>query len=244
MVVVAGGADRIVGTDNFSDYPDSMKALPKVGDMQPNIELIVRLRPDLVFSVSSAHHPALAKSLGNVDIPLFVVRADRLDDIPRAVTRIGGILGTSTIAIASGAELVSELDSERRSRTRTPRVLFALWLEPLYVAGRETFVDDLIELTGGVNAVQVRGWPQLSFESLVSDPVDLIVIATDIGRREQLADLLKSRSPWRDLSAVKAGFWYVVHEDRFSRPGPRTVEAARDLNQVLDLWEQSQELVK
>lgn len=240
MVIAAGGGERIVGTDSFSNYPDSLKSLPKVGDMQPNVELITRLRPDLVFAVGSTHHPALAKSLGNVDIPLFVVRTDRLDDVSRVISRLGEVLGTTVTAQTARDNLSRELDSQRRNRTRKPRVLFALWLEPLYVAGKETFVDDLIELCGGVNAVQVRGWPQLSLESLVSEPVDLIVLATEVNRREQLRGFLSSRPPWRELSAVKSGFWYVVDEDRFSRPGPRIVEAARDLNQVIDLWEQRQ----
>src|SRR6476620_2867245 len=70
MVYAIGAGNRIVGTDDFSDEPASVKALPKVGGMQPNIEKIVALKPDLVLATTNGNHPNLSPALAAVHIPL------------------------------------------------------------------------------------------------------------------------------------------------------------------------------
>jgi iron complex transport system substrate-binding protein len=107
------------------------------------------------------------------------------------------------------------------------------------VAGRNTFVDDLIELCGATNAVPVSGWPEYSLEALAAHPPELMVLATPQSA-DQLQRFFRATVPWNELGAVQSGFWYVVDEDRFARPGPRIFAAAEDLNRILDQWEQRQ----
>lgn len=240
MVIAAGAESRIVGTDDFSDSTAAVKTLPKVGDMQPNVELVAGLHPDLVLAVNTAGTAGLARSLENLKIPLYVARIERLADVPRTIRRIGELLETESTAEKFARDLESALGAQRRQRNRTPRVLVAVWLDPLFVAGRESFVDDLLSLTGAVNAVDASGWPQYSLEALVTNPPDLIVIANKARSRSELQDFFRTTAPWSELEAVRSGFWYVVDENRFSRPGPRIVEAAAELNQVIDQWEQRQ----
>lgn len=240
MIAAAGALDRIVGTDNFSNDPPSVRRLPKVGDMQPNVELIGQLRPDLVLTVATTTHPALGRSLGTLGIPLFVAKVDRLDDVPRVIRTLGRIFDTAAVADRGADHLVSQLDSVRRSRARRPRVLFAVFLDPLYVAGRNTFIDDLFELTGAANAVAADGWPQYSLEAVAADPPDIIIVASKARSREQLQRFFLETPPWSDLRVVKQGFWYVVDEDRFARAGPGIPEAAAELAEILDQWEQKQ----
>lgn len=240
MIAAAGALDRIVGTDNFSNEPPSVKALPKVGDMQPNAELIGQLRPDLVLTVASTTHPALGRSLETLGIPLFVARVDRLDDVPRVIRTLGRIFDTSSVAERNAKNFENEIDALRRSRAQRPRVLFALFLDPLYVAGRNTFIDDLLHLTGASNAVATDGWPQYSLEAVAADPPDIIIVASKTRTREQLERFFRETPPWSDLPVVKRGFWYVVEEDRFARAGPVIPVAAAELAEILDQWEQKQ----
>jgi iron complex transport system substrate-binding protein len=109
-------------------------------------------------------------------------------------------------------------------------VLFAVWTDPLYVAGRKTFTDDLFVLAGAENAVEADGWPQYSLESVVAKPPDIILYPRGAVTPEQIAALL-ARAPGVH-SRVEA-----LDEDVFQRPGPRVGEAAAALNAILDKWE-------
>jgi ABC-type hemin transport system substrate-binding protein len=224
-----GAGHRIVATDDFSNFPAAAQTLPKVGGMQPNIEKIAALRPDLVIASTEGNHPNLAPALAAAKIPLFVVRTDRLEQIPRTMMRLGGIVG-ATRTDAAAKELRDAIEKQRRVRSKRHRVMFAVWTDPLYVGGRETFTDDILRLTGAENAVQVTGWPQYSLESLLAHPPDLILYPKGAVTPQQI-DALRKRVPELKAEIV------AVDEDIFQRPGPRVADAARALNAILDARE-------
>ena len=228
IVYAIGAGNRIAGTDDFSDEPAAAKTLPKVGGMQPNIEKIVALKPDLVLATTNGNHPNLSPALAAVHIPLYVVRTDRLDEIPRAMERIAALLNTPSAA-ASG--LRAAIARQKKTRANAPRVLFAVWADPLYVAGRKTFSDDLFELTGATNAVPVDGWPQYSLESLVAQPPDLLLYPSKPVSRAQIDKMLSVSPDLKRRVTVVA-----VDENLFTRPGPRVAQAAQELNRILDSW--------
>lgn len=228
IVSAIGAGDRIIGTDDFSDEPAAAKALPKVGGMQPNIEKIVALKPDLVLATTNGNHPNLSPALAAVHIPLYVVRTDRLDEIPRAMDRIAMLLNVSS---AAAADLRAAIARQKKTRANPPRILFAVWADPLYVAGRKTFSDDLFELTGATNAVPVDGWPQYSLESLVAQPPDLILYPSKPVSRAQIDKMLNVSADLKRRVTV-----VPVDENLFTRPGPRVALAAQELNRILDSW--------
>lgn len=235
LVSAAGASGRIVGTDDFSNYPPSVRGLPRVGGLQPSVELIATLRPDLVIASSSGNQASIAPALSGAGIPLFVVKTDRISDVPRAIRRLGEILDSPGAGRA--ADSIDEgLEASRRVRARRPRVLLLVWADPLYVAARRTFVDDLLRLCGAENAVpaNVTGWPEYSMEMLLKNPPDMIVFPSTSVRRESLEALFARDPRWRDLDVVRGARYFGVDEDVFTRPGPRVVEAARELNALLD----------
>jgi ABC-type Fe3+-hydroxamate transport system substrate-binding protein len=227
IVFAIGAGDRLAGADDFSDEPAAAKALPKVGGMQPNIEKIVALKPDLVLASTSGNQPNLATALAAVHIPLFVVRTDRLDEIPAAMERLAALLHAPRADAAQ--ELRARIAQQKRTRTHPPRVLFAVWADPLYVAGRRTFADDLLVLAGARNAVEVDGWPQYSMESLVANPPDFILYPSKPVSTAQIEKLL-AVSPGLSKRIRVVG----VDENLFTRPGPRVARAAAELNRILD----------
>jgi len=228
-----GAGEKIVGTDDYSNEPVAARTLPKVGGLQPNIEKIITLRPDLVLATTSGNHPTLPSALAAAGVPLFVLRTDRLDQIPAAMIRLGGVLGVPRAS--DSARLVAEqIARERRRRRRPPRLLFTVWADPLYVAGRQTFSGDLMELTGAQNSVHSRGWPQYSMESLTESPPDVMLFPGKSVSRAQCERLLASVPGLKERITI-----VEVDEDRFTRPGPRVGEAARDLNRILDQWERA-----
>jgi ABC-type hemin transport system substrate-binding protein len=228
MIFAVGARRKLAGTDDFSDYPPPAKALPKVGGTQPNVEKIIALKPDLVLASASSVPPGLEPSLRAAAIPLVWIRTDRLADVPAAMGLVGAHLGVLDVPVHV-ARLRDAIDRQKRTRAHPPRVLFAVWTNPLYVAGRETFVGDLLEHCGATNAVTVNGWPQYSLESLVANPPDIILYPNLSVTPRAMNELLDAAPGLRGRVRVVA-----VEENVFVRPGPRVVEAARQLNAILD----------
>jgi len=232
-LVAIGAGDSIVGTDDFSNYPPSVRGLPKLGGMSPSVERIAALEPDLVLASTSANQPSLPPVLQSIGVPFFVTRVERIAEVAPFIRRLGEVVG------ATGAEeqarvFETGLARERRTRRARPRVLFVLWADPLFVSGRDTFIDDLFELTGAQNFVEasIKGWPQYSYETLVADPPDIVIVAAG---DEVLAGVRAKLDP----IATRKIVYRRVDEDLFSRPGPRLVQAARELNTIVDEWEMS-----
>ena len=230
MMYAIGGEKLLVATDDNSDFPVAAKRLPKVGAMQPDVEKITALKPDLVIASTEGNQPSLAPALAAVNIPLFVVKTDRLEEIGPAMARLGGIIG-STRADEVATALEARIESQRRTRAKSPRVLFAVWADPLYVGGQSTFIDDVLRVTGGTNAVNVDGWPQYPLESLIASPPDIIIYPGKAVPREALERLFGARPEL--LRTVQL---IPVDDNLFTRPGPRVSEAAQALNGLLDRW--------
>jgi iron complex transport system substrate-binding protein len=230
IVFAIGAGSRVVATDDFSNAPAPAAALPKVGGVQPSVEQIVAARPDLVLALSGSNVPSLSAALGAAHIPLFVARTERLTDVGRLMGRLGDVLSAPDAGQAV-RRFGAAISAQHRSRSRSPRVVFIVWTEPLYVAGRETFLDDLLALTGARNAVDAKGWPQYSLESVVATPPDVILYPAKSVQPAQIEAFLRHVPRLRESTVV------AVDENRFTRPGPHVGEAAADLNRILDAWE-------
>jgi iron complex transport system substrate-binding protein len=235
LVAAAGGLDRIVGVDSDSDYPPPVGTLPKVGHLHPSLEAIAALRPDLVIASTSGNPPSLEGSLAALGVPLYVVRTDRLDDIPPAIRSIGQLFG------GGGEDLAARL--ERALAASPPgagavRVLLMLWPDPLFVAGRETFVSDLIERAGGTNAVAMRGWPTYSLETLIENPPDVILYPQDAIPPEVIARLSAEGSLWTRVPAIRNGRLHPIPDDLVLRPGPRIAQGLTAIETILKMEEE------
>ena len=225
MVIALGAGDRIAGTDDFSADAMPGRNLPRVGGVPPNLEKIVAVRPDLVIANAAGLQPNIGRALAAVHIPLLVVSNERLDDIARSMTAVGKAIGTGSAPAV--ANLNASLARQRRVRPHPPRVMLAVWTDPLYVAGGNTFGGDLIALCGARNAVEVNGWPQYSLESFVANPPDLLLYPNHSVTPEAVHALL-ARAGTKNVEAVP------VDENLFTRPGPRVGDAAAMVNAILD----------
>lgn len=234
LAFATGCGDRVVGTDDHSDYPAAAKKLPKVGGVEVDLERLLALRPTVVVASTIADESRLARVLNRAAVPLVLVKTDRLVEVGPAQRRIGEILGCSEMSGKSSLE--EELRRQKRMRSPAPRVLFLAWDNPLYVAGRGTFADDLLELSGATNAVPatVTGWPQYSREALLAARPDVVIFPVESLSAEEVHTRFTADPVWSEVPAVREGKLYVVDEDLFTRPGPRVTAAARELNAILD----------
>ncbi len=235
IAYAVGAGDRLVGDTTYCDYPEEAKKVSKIGDtLQPNIEKILALRPQLVLVSTASQLEAFTKQLSEHGISVYVTDPHDLDGVFRSIANLGKLLNQqerSDQVVAALRARAASVESAVRS-SKPVRVFYQLSEEPLYTAGRESFVSDLIQRAGGVSVTaDVPGaWPRYSEEAVVAAHPEAIILPTGGSMGEansKVADGLK-RSP-----AVLGGRVYKINGDLLSRPGPRSVDGLEELARAM-----------
>ena len=227
-VLFALGAEaRLVGVTDFCDYPPAARAKPSVGGMvNPNLEAIVALRPDLVIATTEGNREETFTQLKRLGVPTYLVAAHRVSDVTDLIARLGALTGSQHAA----APLLRRLEQRVAAVARAvaplphPRVLYVLWPEPLIVPGREALVTELIRLAGGqsVTADEADAYPRLSLESAVARAPEVILLANHGANTGPIDE-----ERWRRLTslpAIRAGRLHRVNGNLLHRYGPRVVD--------------------
>lgn len=231
IVYAIGAGERLVGNTTYCDYPDEAKSVQKVGDtLQPNIERILALRPNLIFISTSSQLEAFARQLSEHGIPVYVSDPHDLEGVILSIENIARLLNRQQ----QGGELVSKLRGritavEAAVKNRKPvRVFYQLSAEPLYTAGRDAFVTDLIKRAGGlsVTADLPEAWPRYSQEAAVAAQPEAIVLPTGGSMGEANADVAAGL---RQAPAVLNGKVFKINGDLLVRPGPRAIDGLEQL---------------
>lgn len=226
-VCALGACDRIVATDDFSDWPERVKALPKAGGLfNPNPELIVSLKPDLVLV---SKYGRLYETLERAGLTVYAVRTETYQDIFRTARTLGKLLGLEAQAERLVAQIQREVYQEesRAAQAKTrPRVYYEIDPTP-YTVGPESFIGLLIQKARGVNIIpkELGLFPKISPELVVERNPEVIV-ATYPGALETI----RNRPGWSRVSAVQNGRVCVFtggQDNLLSRPGPRVSQGLR-----------------
>ncbi len=231
-----GGEDRLVGVTDFCDWPPAARDKPRVGGMVgPNLETIVALRPDLVIATDEGNSQSTFDQLARLGVPVYVVRARRLEQAIEVLDRMGELTGR-TAAVAPLVERlrarVRRVVEAVRSHGRR-RVLYVLWADPIIVPGRDGLVTELVTLAGGISvtAGASGAYPRLGLEAVVALNPDVIVLARHGGDQTPVL-----RATWERLAAlpaIRAGRVHAVDGSILHRYGPRVVDGLEALARII-----------
>ena len=220
-----GHCARLVGVDRYSDYPASVRKLPQLGGgMDPNVEAIVALRPDVVLMAKSSRVGQRLESLG---IKVVALEPKSHADVQRVMLKLGQLLEVSDAqriwrAIDAG---VSAAAQSIPANLRGAKVYFEVNQGP-YAAGELSFIGETLTRLGAKNIVPAKlgPFPKLNPEYIVRANPDLIMI----GQRS--ADGLQQRPGWQSIRALRENRLCVFPTEESNvlvRPGPRMAEGAR-----------------
>jgi iron complex transport system substrate-binding protein len=231
-IIALGGAEQIVGRTRYDIAPEVVSRPSIGGGLDPSIDAIVALQPDLVINWERDKWRKSTERLKALGIPTFSMRAQDTADVLRSVEQLGHLLGRDSIASDLVQRLRSGL-SEIRASTRAlphPRVFYVVFNDPPMTTGPGTFVDQLIDAAGGVSIFDdaKQDWPTVSLEEIVHRDPDLIVLPYG-ERGAATLERLRHDAGWRELRAVRSGHVVTVESNLVNRPGPRLVEAASAL---------------
>jgi iron complex transport system substrate-binding protein len=220
MVIALGGREALVGVDDYSARSPAAAGLPSVGGLyNPSLEAVVALAPDLVVLVPSAEQRGFTERLEALGIPRLVLDPVSFDDVLAAIERIGAALGREREAAARvGAIRATRARVEAAARPLPVlRGVLVLQREPLFVAGRGTFVDDMLRSLHVTNlaAEQPGHWPRLAREWLLAAAPELIVDSSP-----DPEPALSHWSRWPSLPAVAKGAVVSVPVGVATLPGP------------------------
>jgi iron complex transport system substrate-binding protein len=236
IVFALGDGDRLAGDTDFCDYPpEASRKLHVGGVVNPNLEQIVALMPDLILATTSINRRQTVDALDRMGLPVYVTNPRSIEEMVRSVEHLGVALGTEKSAATLAGELRSRLsDLDRRLATIPPRrALLVVWTDPLTSVGGDTFPADALRRAGGRSVVDTGGeWPHVSLEEIVRlQPEFLVFAGAHGGDTQRKIAGLRTRPGWRDLEAVRRGETVVVSES-ILRPAPRIVDAVEQLARV------------
>ncbi len=228
--------EEIAGVTGFCDYPDEAELKEKVGSFsKPNIERIIRLKPDIIFSTSLEQNPVVDK-LKTLGYRVEVIYPQNMEELFSNIRDIGSYTNTAKAAedlleqmktrLVRIQEKVKLITEQKRKR-----VFIEIWYEPITTVGPGSFVDELVTLAGGVNIAYdaPRRYSRFSPELVIRRDPEVIIMGY-MDMKGRWAKALKERAGWGNIKAVQDNKVFDdLAPDLFLRPGPRAVIGVEEI---------------
>ncbi len=233
LAFAAGGGEQIVGTAEYSDYPQQAKAIARIGDaFRVDYERILALQPDAVLAWEPGTPPATVERLRSLRLAVTTIRTRNLADIGVAVREIGRVAGTATIAAAEAERFEQAIAALRQEYSaRTPVTVFLqINDQPLYTVNATQIMSEVVALCGGVNVFAGLNdlAPQVGVEAVIAADPEVIITTG----AEDAAAFVQWRR-WPQMRAVRANNLYVLSPDNLARSTTRLAVGAREMCRTL-----------
>ncbi len=238
--------DRVVGVTSYCHYPPEVRSKPKIGSyLNPNFETTLALKPDLVVVLKE--HRELAEKLRGFGLPVLELQHNALEGIFQSMLDLGKRTGADEIAELRVASIRERLEAIREQAEPLPKrsVMFIVGrtpgtVEDLMAVGSNSFLNELIDIAGGRNAFvdAIAYYPRIPREEVYARRPEVIIDMGDMGEtdgvtQEQRQKVVELWDEMPLLPAVKTGRVYGVADDIFVVPGPRIVDTAERLFQMI-----------
>ncbi|MBP7732243.1 MAG: cobalamin-binding protein [Caldisericia bacterium] len=220
---------RLIGRSNYCNYPPEVEKVPSIGDVTTfSIEKIVAMRPDLVVANRMISLEFVEK-LQSMGLNVAAFDPNTVDGIIDTIKRIALICGVPD----KTESLNADLETYKRTESTGKIVYIEIWNSPPTTFGKDTFGSDVIKWVGGTNlGDSLEGaYPTTTDEALIKLNPDVVVIPT---KSSTAVEEFKSRKGFDILKAVKDNKIFAIDEDIMSRPGPRIIDAIKQLDNEIN----------
>jgi iron complex transport system substrate-binding protein len=245
-----GLEDKLAGDTDYCDTPPAAKAKPHVGaPLNPSLEAIVALRPDLVLATTSINRRETVDALERLGIAVYTSDPHTVRGMLDSIAKMAALIESSdnssptddeASADAKGAAFVARLEARldalhaRLQDLPLVHVLFVVWEDPLISIGQNTFIADALRWAGAESVIlSKQNWPQVTFEEVVRLEPEYIVLANShTGEGQRTVANLRGRAGWKGLPAVESGRVAIISEE-IDRPSPGLIDAIEQLAREL-----------
>jgi len=236
LLFAAGGAARLVGAVNYSDYPAAAARLPQVGSYNKiDFERVLALKPDLIVVWHSGNPVRQVEQLARLGIPVYHSEPNRLEQVGANLLRLGQLLGTEPAARQAAQDYQRRIAALRaRYAGRPPvTVFYQVWDRPLYTLNDDHIASDMMRLCGGRNLFGALTTiaPEVGVEAVIEADPEVILV----GKRDDPKDPGgRMWQAYKGMTAVKRSNLFAIDGDLTNRAGPRTAEGAEQLCAMLE----------
>lgn len=238
IVFAIGLGEKIVGRSQWDNYPEEVLKIESIGDMNFNVEKVLSLNPDLVLGIASQAEstPEGLQQLKDAGLKVVLVQdAKSFEQVYNNIALIGKVTGTEDKA----EEIINDMKSriakvqEKTANIKEKRsVIFEIDPEP-YVAGKNTFMNEILDIINARNLITDEGWVKIDQEAYIEKNPDVILTTYGSYFEEAPAKMVASRPGWQDVKAVKEKQIYDVQNDLVTRPGPRLAKGVEEVAKLV-----------
>ncbi|HLZ09089.1 MAG TPA: ABC transporter substrate-binding protein, partial [Chloroflexota bacterium] len=239
-VYALGAGDRVIVTDQFSDFPAENKPKAKLNTYpKPNVEELISLKPDLILVLVEGDD--FVQQMDARGIKVLRVFPKTYDGTLQDIVWLGKVLGASTKATQIAADMRERADAVVAKTKNAPKVSVYYEIDASdptkpWVAGPDGFFGNLVPLAGGKNIFDdlATSAGQVSAEQIVSRNPDVIILAdTTSPSNAQTPAMVKARPGWSGISAVKNNRIQILDDALLTRPGPRLIDGLEQMARLL-----------
>lgn len=227
----------LVGVDDFSDWPDSIASLPKLGpDLSINMDLVEKLNPDMVLASLSV--PGMEKNVEQLKergIPHIILNPQSLTDIEQDLIFTADVLGyplRGKQAAAKYRARVEKVKQESTNKHCLPTIYWEWWPKPIFTPGKHNWLTEISEAVGAINVfhdVELAS-VQAEWEDVLNRKPDYICLVWVGVKREKVQkSVVKKRPGFERLSYLNDDQILILEEELYCRPSPRLLDGLEKL---------------
>jgi iron complex transport system substrate-binding protein len=232
------GLDKeVAAITNFCDYPEAVLKKPRIGGfVNPDVEKIVSLKPDLIIGIRDGNRMDTVHRLNDSGLSVYLIDPKGFDGVMRTIKNIGDVVGREK----ESKRLINEMANKKENMiTLTqslskPKVFFQLGDAPMVTVGKGTLADDLIRLAGGrsISENESISYPFYSIETVLLKAPEIIIM-TSMDSKKNSLHLVKKWESWKSIPAVRMNKIYVIDSNLVDRPTPRIIEGLEALVKII-----------
>ncbi len=237
ILFAIGLGDKLVGVTSYCNYPPEASKKERVGGyINPSLEKIVALRPNLVLGIADGDLRTFVNKLTGLGIAVYITNPKNVSEVILSIRKIGEVTFASEKAnlFADSLRKREKEITDRVQGQARPRVLHIMAYEPLFSSAKGSFVDDLISLAGGRNvAADAKGrHPRLSMEEVMAQDPEVIILSS-MTSKDSSGEQRQRWERWKEISAVRSGRIYVIDADILLRPSPRIIDGLEQMARAI-----------
>ena len=236
LLYAIGAGDRIVGTVEYANYPESAKEILRIGNYNGiQIEQVIALKPDLIVAWKSGNKAADLEKLESLNIPIFYTSPKDIPEISVDLRKLGEKTGLQANAEVVIKQLTAKYQSivKNYQNKRPVKVFYQLWHDPFRTVGKGSWIESLIKDCNGENLFNDTStpYPVVSLESVLVKNPEVIIIPHHSGEIGAKKGIWKD---WKEIDAVANQRLFTINGDLLHRYTPRSVDGLAKLCEAID----------
>ncbi|MBR2281805.1 MAG: ABC transporter substrate-binding protein [Spirochaetales bacterium] len=241
IIYALGSGDQLVGRTDYCNYPEEVLSLTSIGSLwEPNLEAILSLDADIAIA-SSIVDPGFIDSLKAAGIEAYqFYEEESLDGTYALIEKVAACIGKEDKGaeiirsmkdrVAAVQQKVSTIPEDQR-KSCVYMIGYGEWGD--YAATGETYLNDVIEVAGGINAAVEGSFWSITKELLLAQDPDVILLGAYSYSDPSDIEHFIGLAPYSELTASKTGNVFTINGDAAERQGVRTVDCVEEIAKIL-----------